>query len=187
MPLPTTQARVIAAHTALTDFRNKEMIVDPRQSAVALAELIALLSTELSTVQAQLAELKSGSPGSPQMGSLQRKAAALGEQIAGERGKIAQDKGGLAARIASYERLVLEREFANRMLGSAETELVRARAEAARQLLYLERIVEPNLPDYATQPRRLRKVLTVLVINLLLVGLGWLAFSGVREHAADGR
>jgi len=185
--LQTAQARVIAAHTALTDFRNKEMIVDPRQSAVALAELIALLSTELATVQAQLAELKSGSPGSPQMGILQRKAGALGEQIAGERGKIAEDKGGLAARIATYERLVLEREFANRMLGSAEAELVRARAEAARQLLYLERIVEPNLPDYATQPRRLRKVLTVLVINLLLVGLAWLAVSGVREHAADGR
>ena len=27
----------------------------------------------------------------------------------------------------------------------------------------------------------------VIGLNLLLVGLGWLAFSGVREHAADGR
>lgn len=185
--LKTAQARVVSAQTALTEFRNKEMIVDPRQSAVALAELIALLSAELGTVQAQIAELKSGSAGSPQLGPLQGKAVALGQQIAQERGTIARDKGGLAARIANYEKLVLEREFANRMLGAAEAELVRARAEAARQLLYLERIVEPNLPDYATLPKRQRKVVTFMVINVLLLGLAWLVFSGVREHATDGR
>lgn len=185
--LSTAQERVIGAQTALTEFRNKEMIVDPQQSAVALAELIAHFSSELGAVQAQIAELKSGSSGSPQMGSLQRRAAALEQQILQERSKIAQNKGGLAARIAAYERLVLEREFANRTLGAAEAELVRTRAEAARQLLYLERIVAPNRPDYATLPMRLRKVITFLVINVLLLCLAWLVFSGVREHATDGR
>jgi len=185
--LTTAQSRVVSAQTALTEFRNREMIVDPRQSAVALAELIALLSSELGTVQAQIAELKSSSSASPQLGPLQRKAVALGQQIVQERATIAQDKGGLAARIAAYERLALEREFANRMLSAAEGELVRARAEAARQLLYLERIVEPNLPDYATLPKRLRKVTTFLVVNVMLIALGWLVFSGVREHATDGR
>ena len=121
------------------------------------------------------------------MNSLQRKAAALTQQITEERSKIARDEGGLAARIAAYERLILEREFASRMLGAAETELVRARAEAARQLLYLERIVEPNLPDYATLPKRWRQVVTFLVVNVLLLCLVWLVFSGVREHGTDGR
>jgi len=185
--LRTAQVRVVDAQTALTEFRNKELIVDPRQNAVALAELIALLSAELGTVQAQLTELKGSSTSSPQLGPLQRKAVALGQQIAQERATIAQEKGGLAARIAAYERLALEREFANRMLSAAEAELVQARAEAARQLLYLERIVEPSLPDYSTLPRRLRKVGTILVINVLLIGLAWLVFSGVREHATDGR
>ena len=82
---------------------------------------------------------------------------------------------------------MLQREFANRMLGAAEGELVRARAEASRQLLYLERIVQPNLPDDATLPKRLRKVITFLIINVLLLGLAWLVFSGVREHGTDGR
>ena len=185
--LKTAQERVIAAQTALTEFRNKELTVDPQQSAVALAEMISHFSQELGSVQVQIAELKSGSAASPQMGSLQRKAAALTQQIAGERSKIARATGGLAARIATYERLVLEREFANRMLGTAETELVRARAEASRQALYLERIVEPNLSDHAILPRRLRKVITVLAINVLLLCVAWLVFSGVREHATDGR
>ena len=185
--LVTAQARVIAAQAALTEFRNRELVVDPARNAVALAELIAHFSAELGGAQAQVAEMKVSSPGSPQLAVLQRRAAALEQQISQERGRVAGDKGGLAARIAVYERLVLEREFSNRMLGAAESELVRARAEAARQLLYLERIVEPNLPDDATLPKRLRKVITFLVINVLLLCLTWLVYSGVKEHATDGR
>jgi capsular polysaccharide transport system permease protein len=185
--LQTAQTRVIGAQAALTEFRDKEMTVDPQQSAVALAELIAHFSTELGTVQAQIAELRSNSARSPQLGLLQEKSAALTRQITEERSKIAESNGGLAARIASYERLVLEREFANQMLSTAEAELVRTRADAARQLLYLERIVEPNLPDYAALPKRLSKVVTVFVVNVLLLCVAWLVFSGVKEHATDGR
>ena len=185
--LATAQARVISTHGALTEFRNRELVVDPTRSAVALAELIARFSEELGGTQAQIAQMKVSSSGSPQLAVLERKAAALEQQIAQERGRIAGDKGGLAGRISDYERLVLQREFANRMLGAAEGELVRARAEASRQLLYLERIVQPNLPDDATLPKRLRKVITFLIINVLLLGLAWLVFSGVREHGTDGR
>ena len=124
-----------------------------------------------------------GSSSSPQLLGLRRKAAALEQQIAQERGRIASGSDDLAGRIAAYERLSLEREFANRMVSSAEAELVRARAEATRQLLYLERVVEPHVADYPTQPKRIRSVLTVLAANALLALVGWLMVSGVREHA----
>ena len=84
---------------------------------------------------------------------------------------------------SAYERLSLEREFANKMTSAAEAELVRSRAEASRQLLYLERISEPNLADDSTQPKRIPSVVTVFAANLLLVLVGWLILSGVREHA----
>jgi capsular polysaccharide transport system permease protein len=42
--------------------------------------------------------------------------------------------------------------------------------------------VEPRVPDYATQPRRTRTVATVFIANLLLIFIGWLIVSGVREH-----
>ncbi len=182
--LEAAQQRLIQAQTALTEFRNRELIVDPTQNAVALSELISRLSGELAATRAQVTEMMTGSASSPQLLGLRRKATALEEQIARERARIASSADGLAARIADYERLSLEREFANRMVGSAEEELVRARADAARQLLYLERIVEPNKPDYSTEPRRWRGLLTVFVGNLLLVMIGWLVISGIREHAA---
>jgi capsular polysaccharide transport system permease protein len=178
------QERLIKVQTRLTEFRNRELMVDPARNAVALAELIARLSADLGIVQAQVTEMKSGSAASPQIVGLQRKAAALEQQIAEERGRVAGDGDGLATRIAAYERLQLEREFARRMLASAEADLLRARSEAARQMLYLERIAEPNVADYSTQPKRLREFLTILGANLLLVSIGWLIVSGVRDHAS---
>lgn len=179
----TAQEMLIDAQTRLTEFRNREMIVDPAKNAVALADLIARLSAELGAVQAQISEMKVGTGNSPQLAALQRKAASLEQQIASERERIAGYDGGLAVRIAAYERLQLDREFARRMLSTAEAELLRSRNEAARQLLYLERIVEPNLADYSTQPQRLRLIATVLAANLLLVSCGWLLVSGIREHS----
>lgn len=178
------QDRVIAAQAALTTFRNKELLIDPTRNAVALAELIAKLSTELATTRAQISEAKMNSSTGPQLPVLKRKAIALDEQIVSERARVARSSDGLAERIATYERLVLEREFANKMLGTNEADLVRAKAEAAKQLLYLERVVEPNLADYSAQPKRLGSVLTVFAANLLLVLISWLVFTGIREHGA---
>lgn len=180
-----TQNRVIAAQAALTTFRNKELLIDPTRNAVALAELIAKLSTELATTRAQIGEAKMNSSTGPQLPVLERKAAALDEQIASERTRVARNSDGLAERIATYERLVLEREFANKMLGTNEADLVRAKAEAAKQLLYLERVVEPQLADYPTQPKRWRNSMTVFVCNLLAALIAWLVITGVREHGAS--
>lgn len=174
--------RLIASQNALTDFRNRELLIDPVRNAVALGELIARLASELGSTQAQILEMRSSTSGSPQLQMLQRKAVALEEQIRTERTRIADDSQGLASRIAVYERLSIEREFANRMMGNAEAELARSRTEATRQLLYLERVVEPHLPDSSTEPHRLHNVATIFALNLLAVMIGWLVVSGIGDH-----
>ena len=182
--LDHAQRRLIDAQLALTGFRNRELTIDPSANAATLGELIAQLSADLAATRAQLRELSIGSGASPQRPVLRRKVAALDEQIGQERARIGQDAGGLAGRIADYERLNLERDFAQKRVAAAEAELVRAREEVARQQLYLERVVEPNLPDYPIQPERFRLILTVFFANLLLMLIGWLVYSGVREHVA---
>lgn len=182
--LISAQERLVAAQAALTDYRNRELLIDPTYNAVALADLISRLSVELANTRAQVSEMQQGTAGSPQLVGLQRKASAIEMEIAAERGKIAGDKG-LAARIAAYEKLALEREFAGRLLTAAEAESARSRSEAARQLLYLERVVEPNLPDYALYPKRFEIVLMIFAFNALLMLIFWLVYSGVREHAAQ--
>lgn len=181
--LNTSQDRLIEAQAILTEFRNRELMIDPTKNAVALGELISHLSIELAATRAQITEMMSGSAASPQLVGLRRKASAIEEQIARERARIANDSEGLAARLATYERLNLERTFADKMVSAAESDLAKARFEAARKLLYLERVIEPNLSDYSTWPKRIRAVLTVFAANALLLLIGWLIVSGIREHA----
>jgi capsular polysaccharide transport system permease protein len=62
------------------------------------------------------------------------------------------------------------------------TLLETARNEAQRQQLYLDRVVQPNLPDYPIEPRRIRYVLVVLVLGLLIWAITSLLTAAVREH-----
>jgi len=178
------EQRRIANQIAITAFRNRELILDPTKSSAMLFELIGRLSTMLAEVRMQIAETQGNSPNSPQLQSLNQKAAAIERQIAIERGRVANSSDGLAEKIAEYERMVLEREFSVRALSTAVVALNTARTEARRQQLFLERVVEPGLPDEAMMPKRWRMVLTVFGFNVIGLGVVWLAVSGLREHAS---
>jgi len=80
------------------------------------------------------------------------------------------------------QRLLLEKEFADKQLAVAMAALEQARAEALRQQLYIERVAQPRVPDSSLEPDRARGILTTLVLGLLLWGIVSLLVSGVREH-----
>jgi capsular polysaccharide transport system permease protein len=179
------EERLIAAQIAITSFRNSELMIDPAGSSVVVTELIGRLSAELAQVQTQLRETSSAAPDAPHIIGLRRRVEALEAQIGEERRKITSETGGLARKLADYERLVLEREFAKQTLAVSVRALEIAHTEARRQQLYLERVVEPNAPDYAVAPERLRMIATVLAGNLVVLLVGWLVLSGVKERLAE--
>lgn len=139
---------------------------------------------DLAQIQTHARELSANAPDAPQALSLRRRIAAHEAQITHERRKVSNDSGGLAGKLADYERLVLEREFAKQILAGAVRALETGRTEAQRQQLYLERIVEPGAPDYPMAPESLRSVSTVLAVNMLFLLVAWLVWAGVRERAA---
>lgn len=177
-----TEERLVETQVAITEFRNRELMLDPSKSSLIVAELIGRLSDELSAVTAQLREVQASSPSSPQIPGLQRRIAALDAQISLEKQRVSTASDGLAGKIADYERLTLQREFAVKALAVAVAGLELARNEARRQQLYLERVVEPHIPDYAEQPRRLRSVIMIFAASFVLFFVGWLILAGVREH-----
>lgn len=177
------ERRRIDAQVALTSFRNRELILDPGKSSAIVVELIGRLASQLADVRTQIGETQANSPNSPQLQTLRQRAAALERQIGVERGRVANSSDGLAEKIATYERLMLEQEFSVQSLAQAETALGMARVDARRQQMFLERVVEPGLPDEATVPRRWRSVFTVLGFNLIGAGVLWLLLAGLREHA----
>jgi capsular polysaccharide transport system permease protein len=176
----------IDKQVAVTAFRNRELILDPAASSTMVVELIGKLSTELADVRTQIAEMESNSPSNPQLRSLHEQASAIEGQILTERGRVANNSDGLAEKIEQYERLMLEQEFAVQMLTQAMTGLELARIDARRQQLFLERVVEPGVPDEALMPERWRMVLTVFGFNVIGVGVLWLLVAGLSEHAGIG-
>jgi len=179
-----SEEALVASQVALTQFRNRELILDPERNAVLLTELIGKLNTELAGTLAQIEQLRQGAPNSPQLPSLSAHAASIRQQIAAQRDLVSAAGTGLADKVSQYERLNLQRQFTTRRLASAVASLTLAQAEARRQQLFLERIVEPNLSDKSTMPTRLVNSTTVLGWSLLLYLVFWLISSGLREHAA---
>lgn len=180
-----TENRLVEAQIALTRFRNTELMIDAAGSSIVIAEVISRLGAELTQLEAQIREITAAAATNPRLPSLHRRAKALEDQIASERKRISSESDGLADKLALYERLVLDREFAKQALDVAVRAREAAQQEARRQQLYLERVVEPSASDKATAPRRVRMIATAIGLNVIFVLVGWLIFAGLREHATQ--
>jgi len=171
-----------AAALALSAYRNAKGVVDPERQATVQLQQIAKLQDELIATTTQLAQLKTFTPQNPQISSLQKRASTLQEEINSETTKVTGGERSLANKAAEYQRLALEREFADRQLASTLASLEQARNEAQRKQVYIERIAQPSLPDIALEPRRLRSILATFVLGLVAWGVLSMLLAGVREH-----
>ena len=176
------ESQVIASQRELTHYRNSELIIDPSAMSLKTVDLIGSLAAEMMRTRLQLNETLQKSPSNPTIQSLRVRIEAIEGQIAAEKSKIVGGSDALASKIATYERLILSREFADRSLASAFTTLETARQEGRQQHLYIETVVRPALPDYPTEPRRLRNIITILFCSFSLFGMLWLVIAGSREH-----
>jgi len=180
--LQRAESRVVEAQRKITSFRNSEFMLDPQADSLKLVELVTRLRSELADTQRALNETLQGQPSNPAIQSLRSHITALQDQIATESSKIAGGKTPLASKIEVYERLSLDRGFADRDLGIAISALQTARQEARRQQRYIETVVSPHKPDEAIEPRSIRYALTVLVVSLAAYSMLWLIISGSKEH-----
>jgi capsular polysaccharide transport system permease protein len=104
----------LSAQERVTAFRDRESIIDPTQISKTVLSTMAALSLQLVENRAQLDVTSRQSPYSPQIPLLRSRGAALQQQIDHERGTLAGDDRSLAPRIAEYERLTLQRSFAEK-------------------------------------------------------------------------
>ncbi len=177
------EAKAKASALALASYRNRRAVFDPdKQSALQLQQ-VTKLQDELVIARLQLAQIKSLSPSNPQIGAMERRAAGLESEMARQMSRIAGPSGNsLTDKATEFERLQLERTFADRQVAAAMTNLETARSEARRQQIYLERIVQPNKPDLALEPRRLRAIFATFVVGLVMWGVLSMLLAGVKEH-----
>lgn len=179
------EIRLVAAQNALAAFRNREQFIDPSRSAVEGTSLIGDLMGQVATLRAERSQLAEQAPASPQLATLDARIRAYERQIEAERAKLAGAATSLAPKIGVYERLVLDREMADRAVTQARGAYDSAERQARNQRLYLQRVVEPNAPDTPTYPHRWLVILAVFATTLAAYGLGWLVVASISEHRQD--
>ena len=185
--------RLIAARQAVTAFRIRTQIVDPKADIAGQMGL-------LNTLQGQLAEslieqdlmLQTARDGDPRLDQVQRRIDVIEERINAERRKLGvggvttgvsgEGEASYAELIGEYERLQVDLEFAQRTYLSALSAYDAAVSEAQRISRYLTAYVRPSLAETSTAPDRL--LLTLLVTGFLLIlwFIGLLIYYSFRDR-----
>jgi capsular polysaccharide transport system permease protein len=189
------EERLTAAHAGLRQMRDQTAILDPRIAAEAVQTIVTRLETEAATVAAELNEARSYMrEDSPPVETLQRRWAAINEQLAAERGKLSglpsgsafrptPGGGQLSAVVGQFEDLQLEEEFARQQYTTALALLESARVQREMQHRYLVAFDPPLLPDEALYPRVIRSTILTFIGLGFLLALSWLIVASIREHA----
>lgn len=170
------------AALALAQFRNGTGIIDPEKQAAVQIQMISKLQDELIGSKVQLLQLRQMAPQNPQIPVLEARTAGLAREIQTQMGLVAGSSRSLSGTAVRYQRLMLQRDFADKRLAAALTSLQEARAEARRKQAYVERIAQPSLPDEAEEPRRLRGIFSTLILGLVAWGILSMLLAGLREH-----
>lgn len=183
------QERLATAREALTAFRVENQIVDVTADIQSQMGILATLQTQLANALIDLDMLRNTAGESdPRVVQAQARIGVIEARIEEERQKFAGSGGGpggngYAATVADFERLNVEREFAERAYIAALQAFDGARAEAQRQSRYLAAFIEPTLAERAQYPQR--PLITGLIA--LFSFLGWAVLCLVYYALRDRR
>ncbi|MDO9525533.1 MAG: sugar transporter [Gemmobacter sp.] len=180
--------KLTAARQAMTEFRMRTQIVDP---AADIQGQMGLLNT----MQAQLAEAlieydlvrETARDGDPRILQAERRIAVIENRIEDERRKFGvggKGPGGddYASVVAEFERLSVERQFAETTYTGALAAFDGSIADAQRQSRYLAAHITPTLAERAQYPERFLLLGLTMFFLLMAWSIGVLVYYSVRDR-----
>ena len=179
------EGRVRKARAALAVYRNQSGLLDPGKQSSGVLDVSNRLVVEQAGLQAQLELMNREAPRNPAIPALRARIAAIAAGVAAQSGRAVGGEHAISNKLSEYEKFAVEQEFASQNLVAASAALEQARVDAQKQQYYLQRVVEPNLPDMALLPQRLWSILTVVGAAICLYFIGWMLVVGILEHAPE--
>jgi capsular polysaccharide transport system permease protein len=181
------ERRLKSALAHLREFRDREGIIDPRKTADATQALAGRIRDEMVRAETELATVKHYMRGdAPSVKMLEARIQSLQTQLRSVESEVTDTERSrsevLSRVMGTYERLESDRTFAERAYQHALEALDRSRINADRQQTYIAGFVQPNLPEEALYPRRLRAVGIVVFLCCAVWLIGALVLQTVREH-----
>ncbi|WP_245480317.1 RkpR, polysaccharide export protein [Neorhizobium sp. NCHU2750] len=190
----TAEDRLTQTRAALRSYRDAAQEADPVEGAKlatqlvgSLEEQLVKLKTDLSTALTQMGE------NTPRVRLMRTQIASLEDQLTKERqrfGTGTATKGGratgsatdVAGRIALYESIQTQNEFAERAYTSSLAALEKARVDAGSKQRYLAVFIKPTLSQMAQYPSRLLNPILVTLGGLLMWGVAVMIFYNIRDR-----
>ena len=171
-----------SAAVALSGFRNSQGVIDPEKQATVQLQMVSKIQDEIIAARSELLQLRSFAPQNPQIEVLVTRVQGLEKEMRDQVSAVAGGSKSLSSSAAQYQRLALESQFADKQLAAAMSSLQDSANEARRKQAYLERIVEPSIPDEPLEPRRLRGILSTVLLGFVAWGIMTMLLAGVQEH-----
>ncbi|SHF80006.1 capsular polysaccharide transport system permease protein [Loktanella atrilutea] len=180
--------RLKTAREALTAFRLANQIVDPNADIQTQMGLLSTLQTQQANALIEFEQLReTASSTDPRLDQARRKLAVIEQLIAAERQKFGKGGGGedgveYARTISDFERLTVEREYAETTYAAALAALDGARAAASRQSLYLAAYITPTLAEKSEYPQRGLILGLLVLFSLLIWSIACLIYYALRDR-----
>lgn len=186
--LEKTRIELTTSRQEMTRFRMRTQIVDPQADLAGQMGVLTQLQSQLAEQMLQLDMLaENAQPSDNRVLQAQQKEAALRKLIASERDKFGREGHGpggesYAELVAEFEKLAVDREFAEGAYRSARINYELALADAQRQSRYLAAHITPRVPQASVEPRRLQ--LLGLIAGLLLIAwsIMTLIYYSIRDR-----
>ncbi len=186
--LNRAENRLKTARQELTRYRSEKQIIDPDADIQVQMGLLNTLQQELAGMLVETDLLRESTRADdPRLTQADRRIAVIRARISSERQKlgVGGPEGGdedYATVVAEFERLTVDRQFAEQSYTTALTAYDAAQAEARRQSRYLAAYIEPTLAESSQYPQR--EIL--LGLSALFLFFGWsimvLIYYSIRDR-----
>lgn len=178
--------RLKVARQAMTEFRDRHQLVDPTADVQGQLGILTSLQQQLAEAVIGLGMLQSNSRGDdPRIDQQKLRIKVIEDQIQQERQKFGgatQEGEVLSSVVGEFERLAVDRQFAETTYTAALASFDNAQSEAQRKSRYLAAYVKPTLAETAEFPERLKILATFSFFIVLLWSIGVLVYYSIRNR-----
>lgn len=181
-------AQLNTARAAITEFRNRTQSIDPAADMKGQAGLLANLQSQLAAALIDSDMLAASTQNANARGTqAATRIKVIETRIAAEREKLGLGTTGAssdvyATLVGDYERLSVDREFAEGAYRAAELAYGAAQADARRQTLYLAAHIAPTLAETAQFPQRQIILATVAMFLFLAWSIAAMVYYSLRDR-----
>ncbi|GBQ96357.1 capsule biosynthesis protein [Asaia lannensis] len=177
-----TLAQLKKLQERMANFRDTNAIIDPEKQTAPLVGTQYALQAMLLSTQMRLDRMRLTSPESPTIKVYEQQISVLQHELKTAGSRLTGGTESLVPKLTEFDTLSIQRQLLEKVLMSEVASLEAAKAQANRQMVFLEEVTKPDQPDYPEYP----PVYYVMAISIFctygLYVMIKLLVAGAREH-----